>query len=205
MSAEAFPCQRVQFKRSLEKQHCITYWRTALSSIIEKLKPYIGATSAPVMACEPVEKGAVRRYAQAIMYEDEIFDQSCERNERFGGAVAPPLFPTHMFRRAFGAPDPIQENATNPDFDGIVSATAAQGLPELIELKGYALLNGGSEIEFYKYPNHGDSVSLVSRYLDIYEKETSKGPIILVIIESDFFDSDGQLLVRTRRTQIRRK
>jgi hypothetical protein len=119
-----------------------------MSTLSESLKKYIGMQSETEVACDTVERGAVRRYAQAIMYEDPIFDQTCENNARFGGPVAPPLFPTHMFRRAFGQPDPIQDNATNPDFDGIVAATSSQGLPAIEPLAGYALLNGGSEIEF---------------------------------------------------------
>lgn len=172
---------------------------------MEKLAPYIGRNSVKDTACDVVEKGAVRRYAQAIMYEDEIFDVSCERNKPFGGPVAPPLFATHQFRRPFGANDPLQENATDPNFDGIVAATATSGLPELEPLKGYALLNGGSEIEFFKYPNHGDTISVVSRYADIYERETSKGLMIFVVIESNYSDAKGHLLIKTRRTQIRRK
>ena len=40
---------------------------------------------------------------------------------------------------------------------------------------------------------------------DIVEKETSKGPIVLVVTESEYRTGAGELLIRTRRTQIRRK
>ena len=176
-----------------------------MSALSESLKQYIGMQSETEVACDTVERGAVRRYAQAIMYEDPIFDQPCENNTLFGGPVAPPLFPTHMFRRAFGKPDPVQDNAKNPDFDGIVATTSSEGLPTLEPLAGYALLNGGSEIEFFRYARHGETIKLTSRYADITEKETSKGPIILVVIESEYRNSEGELLIRTRRTQIRRK
>jgi hypothetical protein len=176
-----------------------------MSAFSESLKKYIGMQSVTEIACDMVERGAVRRYAQAIMYEDPIFCVDCENNARFGGAVAPPLFPTHMFRRPFGAPDPIQDNARNLDFDGIVAATSAQGLPAIEPLAGYALLNGGSEIEFFQYARPGDAIKLTSRYADITEKETSKGPIVLVVTESEYRNSAGDLLIRTRRTQIRRK
>jgi hypothetical protein len=175
-----------------------------MSILPEAAKAYIGMESAPETACDPVECGAVRRYAQAIMDEDPIFWAPCTNNERFGGPVAPPLYPTHQFRRPFGAPDPVQLNARDPDFDGL-GATAAQGLPEIEPLKGYALLNGGSEIEFVRYIRHGEHVTLKSRYADISEKETSKGAMIFVVIESEYRNDAGELLIRTRRTQIRRK
>jgi len=176
-----------------------------MSALTESLKKYIGLKSETDVACDTVERGAVRRYAQAIQNEDPIFNAPCETNARYGGPVAPPLFPTHMFRRPFGTPDPIQDNVNNPDFDGIVAATSSQGLPAIEPLKGYALLNGGSEIEFFRYARHGETVKLQSRYADIIEKETSKGPMILVITESEYRTPEGELLIRTRRTQIRRK
>lgn len=170
----------------------------------EAAKKYIGLTSEKEVACDPVERGAARRYAQAIMDEDPIYSASGNAHAPYGGPVAPPLFPTHMVRRPLGAPDPIQEQARNPDFDG-VGATMAQGLPEIEPLKGLALLNGGSDIEFYRYARHGETVTVQSRYAEITEKQTSKGPIILVVIESDYCGADGTLIVRARRTQIRRK
>jgi len=174
-----------------------------MALLTEALKQYIGMQSETETACDPVERGAVRRYAQAIMDEDPIFSEACANNARFGGPVAPPLYPTHMFRRAFGAPDPLQLRARDPDFDGL-SATSAQGLSELEPIRHLALLNGGSEIEFFRYARHGESVTLRSRYADIVEKDTSKGPMLFVTIETEYRNGDGALLMTVRRTLIRR-
>ena len=174
-----------------------------MALLTEALKKYIGLQSESEFACDPVERGAVRRYAQAIQDEDPIFSEACANNARFGGPVAPPLYPTHMFRRAFGAPDPLQLRARDPDFDGL-GATSAQGLPELEPIRHLALLNGGSEIEFFRYARHGETVKLRSRYADIVEKETSKGPMLFVTIETEYRNGDDELLMTTRRTLIRR-
>jgi hypothetical protein len=174
-----------------------------MALLTEALKKYIGMQSKTEIACDPVECGAVRRYAQAIMDEDPIYSEACPNNDRFGGPVAPPLFPTHMFRRAFGQPDPMQEHARDPDFDGI-GATSAQGLPELEPIKHLALLNGGSEIEFFRYARHGETVKLRSRYVDIVEKETSKGAMLFVTIETEYRNGEDALLMKVRRTLIRR-
>src|ERR1035437_9239821 len=123
--------------------------------------------------------GAAHRHAQAVMDEDPIFWEDCPNNARFGGPVAPPLYPTHMFRRPFGAPDPLQARAHDPDFDGLDSGVSG-GLPDLEPIKHLALLNGGSEIDFFRYARHGEAVKLRSRYADIVEKETSKGPMLFV-------------------------
>lgn len=174
-----------------------------MALLTEALKKYIGLQSETETACDLVERGAVRRYAQAIQDEDPIFSETCANNARCGGPVAPPLYPTHMFRRAFGAPDPLQLRARDPDFDGL-GATSAQGLPELEPIKHLALLNGGSEIEFFRYARHGEAVKLRSRYADIVEKETSKGPMLFVTIETEYRNGDDEMLMKTRRTLIRR-
>ena len=55
-----------------------------MSDLSEALKPYIGLESHTDTACDVVERGAVRRYAQAIMNEDPIFSVECENNKRYG-------------------------------------------------------------------------------------------------------------------------
>jgi acyl dehydratase len=172
-----------------------------MSILPEAAKQYIGLASERETGCDPVERGAVRRYAQAIMDENPVYSDPGAAGARFEGAVAPPIFPMHMSRRPFGAPDPLQEHARNPDFDGLGTP---RGLPEIEPLKGLSLLNGGSEIEFYRYARHGETVTQQSRYASITEKETSKGPIILVVIESEYRTGDGELLIKARRTHIRR-
>ena len=174
-----------------------------MALLTEALKKYIGLQSEAETACDPVERGAVRRYAQAIQDEDPIFWEACPNNARYGGPVAPPLFPTHMFRRTFGAADPLQERARDTDFDGLASA-ASSGLPELEPIRHLALLNGGAEIEFFRYARHGETVKLRSRYADIVEKDSSKGPMLFVTIEAEYRNGDGELLIKARRTQIRR-
>jgi len=174
-----------------------------MALLTEALKSYIGVQTEIRTASEPVERGAVRRHAQAIQDEDPIFWEACPNNARFGGPVAPPLYPTHMFRRAFGEPDPLQERARDPDYDGLDSGVSG-GLPELEPIKHLALLNGGSEIEFFRYARHGERVNMRSRYTDIVERESSKGPMIIVTIETEYRNGDGELLLTTRRTLIRR-
>lgn len=167
----------------------------------DELRGYIGRTSDDVAACDAVEPGAVRRYAQAIM-ADQDHDYAPAAATRFGGPVAPPLYPAFMFRRPLGTPDVLSERAEDPDFDGLVSS-ASDGLPEL-PLPGRALLNGGSEVEFLRYARFGERVVQRSRYADIYERESKTGPMLFVIIETDYRTDGGDLLLRVRKTIIRR-
>jgi hypothetical protein len=174
-----------------------------MALMTEALKSYIGMKTEIRVSSEVVERGAVRRHAQAVEDEDPVYWEPCPNNERFGGPVAPPLFPTHMFRRPFGAPDPLKERASDPNYDGLDSGVSG-GLPELEPIKHLALLNAGSEIELFRYARHGETVSMQSRYADIVERESSKGPMLIVTIETEFRTGDGELLMKARRSVIRR-
>lgn len=171
--------------------------------LTDEIRAYIGMETPLQLACDPVERGAVRRYAQAIMDTDPIYmSEEAVRGTRYAKPVAPPLFPNAMLRLPFGERDLVQERAGDPHFDGAVGSSTL-GLPPL-PLVGSPLLNGGSEAELYRYAEHGEPIWLKSRYLDIYEKESSKGTMLMVVIETDFLDQDGKLVLRFRKTQIRR-
>lgn len=168
-----------------------------------EIQKYIGMETELQLACDPVERGAVRRYAQAIMDVDPIYMQEeAVQGTRYRKPVAPPLFPNAMLRLPFGERDLVQERAADPHFDGAVGSSTL-GLPPL-PLVNSPLLNGGSEVELYRFAEHGEWIRLKSRYLDIYEKETSKGVMLFVVIETDFLDEAGNLVMRFRKTQIRR-
>ena len=173
-----------------------------MAILTDEIRGYIGMETDLQLCCDPVERGAVRRFAQAIMDIDPIYmDEDYAKATRYGGPVAPPLFATAMLRLPFGDPDLVTERADDPDFDGAVGSSAL-GLPPLP--LSLALLNGGTEVEIIRYPRHGEWVSVKSRYKDIYERETSKGPMLFVIYESDFVDAEGKLIIRFSKTQIRR-
>jgi hypothetical protein len=169
--------------------------------LTDEIRRYIGVKSETLLACDTVETGAVRRYAQAIMDDDPDYVAGATP-ARFGGPIAPPLYPSFMFRRPLGTPDALTDRAGDPDFDGLVPA-AGDGLPEL-PLHGRALLNAGSEIEFFRYARHGESVIQRSTYADIYERQSKNGPMLFVVTETEYLTQDGELLMRARKTAIRR-
>ena len=172
-----------------------------MTILTDEIRGYIGCQSECVTACDTVEPGAVRRYAQAIMADDDSSYAPDTDSRRYGGPVAPPIYPAFMFRRPLGTPDVLSERAEDPDFDGLVSS-ASDGLPEL-PLPNRALLNGGSEIEFLRYARHGEQVTQRSRYADIYERQSKNGPMLFVIIETEY-TTGSEVLLRVRKTIIRR-
>ena len=169
--------------------------------ITAEARALVGQWSEWEIACDPVERGAVRRFAQAIMDEDDAYHPDAGDGTRYGGPIAPPLFPNHMMRRPFGTPDMVQERAADPDFDGVVPAA---GLPAITSLAHLPVLNGGSEFEFFRYARHGEWVTIRQRYADIHERTTSKGTMVVVVVEGEIATREGELLLRSRRTLLRR-
>lgn len=174
-----------------------------MTLLSDQIKSYVGLTGSAEIACDVVELGSVRRYVQAYMDESAHFGQASRETARFGGAVAPPLYPMTAFRRPLGTPDPLAERARDRHFDGITGSTA-QGLPPLPLPPGTGLLNGGTEVEIFRYARIGEAVMAVSRYASITEKTTSKGPALFVVIETEYRTREDDLLLRVRKTQIRR-
>ncbi len=171
-----------------------------MSDLMQALSRYIGMQGDIAFACDRVEAGAVRRHAQAIMDESACYAAD-SADQGYGGPIAPPMFPAFMFRRALGTPDVVQQRADDPDYDG--SGTAGlNGLPELEPLRGYGVLNGGSDLEFYRYVRHGERVYTRSRYGDISERQARKGPLIIVKVENDYRTDTDELLMRITRTYL---
>ncbi len=79
-----------------------------------------------------------------------------------------------------------------------------RGLPEL-PTGGLVRLNGGSEIELLRYVSHGERVSIQARYASITEKESSKGSMIIVVIETNYFTTPDDVIMRVRSTSLLRE
>ena len=170
--------------------------------ITDEVKALIGRESEELTACDAVERGAMRRMTHAIMDDDPIFwDGDLAAQTKFGGVHAPPLFPVHMFQRNSGAPDPLLQAQGNPGYDGTKGALGLFALPELpIPFK--RLLNAGVEVEFFKYAQPGDTVTVVNRYGDIWQKQGKNGPMIFVGVERRFRNQNKELLLLYKQTLI---
>jgi len=169
--------------------------------LTEEVRAYIGRDSEPVTAAEPVEAGAVRRFAQAIMDPDPIYWDG-DAASGYGGPVAPPLYPGFAFRRPPGTPDPLDRAKANHDYDGLGGGGGA-GLPPVPGMP-VRLLNGGVEAEFFALARHGDQITAQSCYADIYEREGRTGTMVFIVTETTYTNQTGQVLAKVRNTSIRR-
>jgi len=67
-----------------------------MSLMTDEVRSYIGRQGTKEIACDVVEQGSVRRYAQACMDASPRFSDASV-DPRFAGPVAPPLYPMNMF------------------------------------------------------------------------------------------------------------
>lgn len=169
------------------------------SLLTEEIRSFIGRVGPLMSATESVEAGFVRRFSQAIMDNDPAYH---ETSPRYLHLIAPALLPPFLFVRPFGSADLLSERAKDPDFDGS-DLSSYNGLPEL-PVPHLGLLNGGAEVEFFRHVRHGEKVVQQSEYLDIQERSSSKGPMLIVRVRTRYTTSDGDPLLTIIQVDIRR-
>ena len=124
-----------------------------------------------------VERGAIRRFAEAIGDANPIFnDEKGARTSRFGGMIAPPTF-----CRSMGSPAPDVR----------------------IELVGNRGLDGGSDWEYFHPIRPGDRITVQSKLVDLRESEGRLGPMVFITIETSYTNQFGELCATQRSTGIR--
>ena len=124
-----------------------------------------------------VERGAIRRFAEAIGDPNPLFnDEASARKTRLGGMVAPPTF-----CRSLGA-----------------------AIPEIkINMAEFRGLDGGSEWEYLEPIRPGDRISVVSKIADIRESAGRLGPMVFITVETSYTNQFNQLCALQRSTVIR--
>ena len=171
--------------------------------ITDAVTGLIGHQTDWVEACDEVERGAIRRFHQAVMDDDPVFWNDVEaKATRYEKVVAPPLFPLHAFRRPPGTPDPLNRVAGDPDFDG-VTRDFGLGLPP-VPISLPRLLNGGNQVEVYQLAHPGDRIRAKSKYVDIYQKEGKSGALVFILVETIYANQKGETLLKALQTHILR-
>ena len=145
------------------------------TSLTEEMKAKIGTTLAPVVF--EVEKGAARRFAQAVGDPNPLYaDEECARKTRYGGIVCPPGF--------FGLP-----------------AGEEVGAERILSILGRPfenVLNAGNESEFYRPIRPGDVLASSTKLADIYEKKGGTGNLLFVVLETTYRNQADQVVAMMR-------
>jgi len=145
------------------------------SIVTDQARKMIGRESAPHTV--EIERGAIRRFAEAIGDPNPIFnDEKRARLTRLGGMVAPPTFCRSLGGGFFNVP---------------------------LNMQTFRGLDGGSEWEYFEPIRVGDRITVVSRLAEVRESQGRLGPMVFIVSETRYTNQFDQLCVIQRSTTIR--
>ena len=125
-----------------------------------------------------VERGAIRRFAEAIGDTNPLFNSESEaRHTHFGGMIAPPTF-----GRSLSAAIPEVKLDMGESFRG---------------------LDGGSDWEYLEPIRPGDRITVQTKIADLRESAGRLGPMVFITTETSYTNQFGQVCALQRSTAIR--
>lgn len=138
-------------------------------------KNAVGRASPPTL--NEVEKGAIRRFAEAIGdFNPVYFDEDYARSAGYPNIVAPPTFPA--------------------------SFHSAADLRELLGVGIKSLLHAEQSFEYERPIFAGDRIYVATRVSEILERTGPAGRMDVAVIEDEGRDEEGNFVFRARRTLV---
>jgi acyl dehydratase len=145
--------------------------------MVEFDRSVLGVESSPISY--EIEKGAIRKFAEAIGDEDPIYyDEQAAQALGFKSIVAPPT---------------------------CLCTFRAQELPDLKIQFGRVRLNGGNEYEYFQPIYAGDTISVTAKYADVAERTGRTGSMVFIITELTYRNQRGEVVAIGRNTGIMRE
>jgi acyl dehydratase len=140
-----------------------------------------------------VEKGAIRRFADAVGDPNPLFrDEEHARGSPYGGIIAPPGFFGWPLRQQMGSPLVVE-------FPMELMGPLSQS--------GYAVataLDGGMEYDFFQPVRAGDTLAASTVVKDLRERTGKMGKMAFIVLETTYLNQHGTLVARARATTILR-
>jgi acyl dehydratase len=141
-------------------------------------KTLIGRESEPVV--HDVERGAIRRFAEAIGDPNPIYvEDEAARQAGYPAVVAPPTFPFVL--------------------------TVNERFRHSLDLGTRSLLHGEQQFDYARPLVAGDRITVRSRVADVQERAGGSGPMDILVLEDEGRDAQGALVFRARATLVLRR
>ncbi len=157
--------------------------------IPEGVEQYTGKAEPPHI--RDVEKGAIRRYAEAIGNNNPLYlDEEYARTTRYGGIIAPPGFWGWSMKPAAsstGLPQLVAD---------LQAALTEAGFPRI--------LDGGISYEFHIPVRPGDRLTVSPCVKSISQKEGKSGAMMICDLETTYINQNGHLVAKAYQTFIAR-
>lgn len=151
--------------------------------IPDEFKQFVGTLDPPHV--KVVERGAIRRYAEAVGDDDPLY-HNLEYARELGHAdiVAPPGF----FGWTVGTVPPLE---------------AVMGLMTAVVNAGYyRILDAGMSFDFFLPVRAGDVLVASPRVADVEEKQGKSGTMIMCSFETAYLNQNGDVVAKSYQKVI---
>jgi acyl dehydratase len=119
------------------------------------------------------------------------------------------------FAQAIGDPNPLWQDkahAGKSRYKNIVGSPLylidvglVKLVDRLVEMDSHrANINGGTEVEYFKPIEAGDTITTVAKLADVQEKKGKTGTLIFLVVEVKYTNQKGELVSICRNTFIHR-
>lgn len=145
------------------------------SLIPEELKKLVGQVVMKPLVFE-IEKGTLRKFAQAIEDPNPLWqDEEYAKKTKYGSIIATPVF-------LFGL--------------GLPEWQAYQMQLPLPGLK--RVMAEGLDYEYFQPVRPGDIITVTGKLVELSEKETRLGKMVLVVVERTYTNQRGEVVAKER-------
>lgn len=142
----------------------------SVEAAVAELQKLVGMESAP--ESYPVEKGHIRRFAEAIGDASPLFsDEVAARKSRYGSIIAPPTFLRNC------SPGPMPQPIRSPLTRN---------------------LDGGSDWEYLEPVRPGDTITAVQKFAEVTTQQSRLGTLVIMARETRYINQLGQLVAVQR-------
>jgi acyl dehydratase len=161
--------------------------------LLARLRDEIGVEHAEELG--EVSAVLIKRYAAAVGDSNPLYtDREYARARGYADVVAPPNFIAAVINWSPGAPyDRLREDGTEADGH-------LPGVPT----KGVRVMGGGEEMTFVAPVVAGTVVSRTTSLLDVEQRESSQGSMLVARYRDAYRDAAGSPLLDTIRTVLLR-
>jgi len=151
--------------------------------IPDEMKQCIGMVDPP--AIYEVEKGAIRRYADAVGDNNPLYrNEEVARRSRYGSIIAPPGF--------FGW----------PLGDVPVSEAVGKAVVAAMNAGYYRILDAGKSYEFFLPVRAGDTLVGSPQIADITEREGKSGFMYIISFKTTYRNQHGAVVANAVQSFI---
>ena len=151
------------------------------SVITDRMRADIGKESEPVIF--EVDKTACRMFARSVGYTDPLYyDEDHARSKGYRSIPAPVGFLGHALY--------------NPNAPQRLGGYFRTDTPFK------RVLNGGTDVEYFDTVCAGDVLTATSKLIDLSDRESRLGPMLISVTESTYRNQDGKVVAKARGTGI---